>query len=242
MKPETLSRTELLSWLTQGTNLLRIHVPKLTDSKITGPTALEGWTVGHLLAHLARNADALSNLAHWAATGIETPMYPGGADQRLSDIESGAARPPGQLVDDVLDSADRLQHRLDGLTPAAWTAPVRTAQGRTVTAALIPWLRIREVWLHLVDLDVGVTVDDFPDGLVAVLLPDALATLATRLGCPPLVLLPRPRGVALVSDPTAQQVIEVSGRPSDLLSWITGRGYGELLTANCSLPDLPAWL
>lgn len=242
MKPETLPRTQLLSWLTQGTDLLRIHLAKLTDERITAPTVLTGWTVGHLLTHLARNADALSNLAHWAATGIETPMYPGGPDQRLADIESGAARPPTQIIDDVLAGADRLQSRLDALTPEAWTTQVRTAQGRTVTAALIPWLRVREVWLHLIDLGVGVTVDDFPDNLVDALLPDAFATLATRPGCPALVLRPQPHGTPLTSSGRGQRAIEVYGRPTDLLVWITGRGYGQLLTDNCSLPDLPAWL
>jgi maleylpyruvate isomerase len=242
VKPEALPRAQLLSWLAQGTDLLEIHLAKVTDERITVPTALDGWTTGHLLTHLARNADALSNLARWAATGIETPMYPGGAGQRLADIESGAARSSARIVDDVLTSADGLRSRLGDLTRETWAAQVRTAQGRTVAAALIPWLRIREVWLHTVDLDVGVTVDDFPTDLVDALLPDAFTTLAARPGCPSLVLRPQPHGRPLSHHVGGQTAAEVSGRPADLLAWITGRGYGQLLTDNCGLPALPAWL
>ena len=36
---------------------------------------LPGWTVGHVLTHVARNADAYTNLLTWARTGVETPAY-----------------------------------------------------------------------------------------------------------------------------------------------------------------------
>ena len=51
-------------------------VAALTDSQARAPSLLPGWTRGHVVTHLARNADALRNLLTWARTGIPTPMYP----------------------------------------------------------------------------------------------------------------------------------------------------------------------
>ena len=78
-------------WMQQGTKLFDAVLSGLDDDELTGPTALAGWTGRHLVAHVAANADALSNLVHWAASGQETPMYASMA-QRDADIEAGARR------------------------------------------------------------------------------------------------------------------------------------------------------
>jgi maleylpyruvate isomerase len=65
-----------------------------------GPSRLPGWTRGHVVCHVARNAEGLVRLLHWARTGIETPMYPS-AEARVADIEAGAGRPLDEQLDDV---------------------------------------------------------------------------------------------------------------------------------------------
>jgi hypothetical protein len=50
-------------------------VASLADDELSKPTKCEGWTRAHLIAHLARGADAMTNLATWAVTGQETPAY-----------------------------------------------------------------------------------------------------------------------------------------------------------------------
>jgi maleylpyruvate isomerase len=70
-------------------------------------SALPGWTGGHLIAHVAVNADALGNLVHWAATGEPTPMYSSAAD-RAAGIEAGRRLPPHELVRFVRRSAAEL--------------------------------------------------------------------------------------------------------------------------------------
>ena len=62
-------------WVGHGTDLLlrTLHAPP--DVDLDGPCALSGWTRRHLRAHIAANAEALRNLAAWARTGVETPMY-----------------------------------------------------------------------------------------------------------------------------------------------------------------------
>ena len=54
----------------------------LTDAEVAEPSLLPGWTRGHVLTHLARNADGLANLLRWAGTGIETPVYASAAGPR----------------------------------------------------------------------------------------------------------------------------------------------------------------
>ena len=45
----------------------------LTDEDMRAPSLLPRWSRGHVVTHLARNADALCNLVHWAESGVETP-------------------------------------------------------------------------------------------------------------------------------------------------------------------------
>ncbi|MFC9424315.1 maleylpyruvate isomerase family mycothiol-dependent enzyme [Streptomyces sp. NPDC056987] len=235
----------LLDWLAVGTRLLNTQLGRVDEAWVAGPNTLPGWRNAHLLTHLARNADALTNLVTWSATGVETPMYPHGTEGRLRDIDEGARRTAQVILQDVKDSAVRLQQALDELPVMAWGRTVRTAQGRLVAASLIPWLRIREVWIHLVDLGTGVTFDALPEDLAEALLPDVVATLAGRDGCPALIVRDQPGGLPLTTRPTEPvgSAAEVKGPTAELIGWLTGRTAGDGLT--CSppgLPALPAWL
>jgi maleylpyruvate isomerase len=210
-----------LDWLRDGNGLLSGQIAALTDEQIAQPCALPGWTRAHLLTHLARNADALVNLARWAETGTETPMYPGGSAQREADIEVDVARPPDVIRRDVIESADRLDRALSALPADAWTREVRNAQGSPIPASRIPWLRVREVWIHAVDLGTGVTFADFPADLTTALIDDVRGALSARPGCPDLTV--------------------VTGPAPALLGWLTGRTTGTTL-APVPLPVLPGWL
>ncbi|MFC3577503.1 maleylpyruvate isomerase family mycothiol-dependent enzyme [Streptomyces yaanensis] len=235
----------LLEWLASGTSLLHTQLSRADEAWVTGPSTLPGWRNAHLLTHVARNADALTNLVTWAATGVETPMYPHGTEGCLRDIEEGARRTAQVILKDVKDSAVRLQQALDELPVITLGRTVRTAQGRLVAASLIPWLRIREVWIHLVDLGTGVTFEALPEDLAEALLPDVVTTLAGRDGCPALIVPAPAGGLPLTTRPTQplDSAIEVKGSTAELLGWLTGRTTGDGLT--CSppgLPALPAWL
>lgn len=245
MPREPAPRPLLLEWLAAGTSLLNTELDQADETWVSGPSTLPGWTTAHVLTHLARNADALNNLVTWAATGVETPMYPHGVSGRLRDIEEGADRPAQVILKDVHDSAGRLQRSLAELTDTAWTRTVRTAQGRLVPASLIPWLRVREVWIHLIDLGTGATFAALPDGLATALLPDVVTTLAGRDGCPALVVRAQPGGPPLMTRPSEQlaAMTEVKGTTAQLLGWLTGRASGAgLICSPPGLPSLPAWL
>lgn len=246
MTSDRPSRTVLTRWLSEGTGRLLDTVVALDDARVVGPSALPGWTNAHLLTHVARNADALGNLLDWAATGVESPMYPHGATQRAADIDAGAHRPPAAIRADVLDSAVRLRDRLASVPESAWGRHVRTAQGRAVRADRVPWLRIREVWIHLIDLDTGATFAEVPGDLARALLDDVIGTLAAKgAGCPALVVHDRPGGSARTTGlPAAGEAAEqVEGTTAELLGWLTGRSDGAGLTHSAAaLPALPDWL
>jgi maleylpyruvate isomerase len=55
--------------------LLQRRVGRRTEADLAGPSLLLGWPRRTVVAHVARNADALVNQLTWARTGEESPMY-----------------------------------------------------------------------------------------------------------------------------------------------------------------------
>ena len=142
-----------LAELSGSTVRLVAAVRALDDAALREPSLLPGWTRGHVVAHLARNADGLVNLATWARTGVETPMYPGGRATRDADIERDAGRPASEQVADTEAASERLAAALAALPArASHGAELRLGSGATMPAGLLPLRRIREVEIHLVDL------------------------------------------------------------------------------------------
>jgi maleylpyruvate isomerase len=231
-------RSTVEPWLRVETTRMLATVETFWDRDLTEVSSLPGWSWGHLLTHLARNADALGNLLSWARTGVETPMYRS-KSQRDDDINIGATRPGGVLLSDVADSAARLGSAAEELAPSDWDSDVVTAQGRTIPAAQVPWLRLREVAIHHVDL--GASFENLPRELAAALLDDVMTSVRAKPGLPSLEIAPTDGGhAATVGDGPATQV---KGTGAQLLGWLTGRSAGgELITSSDALPPLPAWL
>ena len=67
-----------------ATDRLLATAATLTDGQMREPSRLPGWSRGHVLTHIARNADGLANLLRWARTGAGDPdvRQPGGARRR----------------------------------------------------------------------------------------------------------------------------------------------------------------
>jgi uncharacterized protein (TIGR03083 family) len=89
-----------LARVSESTDRLLATADALTDAQAAAASRLTGWTRGHVLTHLARNADGFRNLLAWAATGDETPMYPS-EEARDRAIETGAGRPAAELAADL---------------------------------------------------------------------------------------------------------------------------------------------
>ncbi len=56
-------------------------IQPLSDADVRRPSRLPGWTVGHVLSHLARNADSHRRRADAAGAGEVIEQYEGG-DER----------------------------------------------------------------------------------------------------------------------------------------------------------------
>ncbi|RSM44200.1 maleylpyruvate isomerase family mycothiol-dependent enzyme [Amycolatopsis balhimycina DSM 5908] len=223
-----------LPWVREGTKHFLAVVESLSDSDFRRDSRLPGWSKAHVVGHVARNAEALARLATWARTGVETPMY-ADRSQRVAEIEESAVLPPPELRAFLVDSAERLDSELDRLAPEGWTAQVRSALGRTIPAAEVPWMRIREVWLHAADLGDDTVFDEIPDRVVDLLLDDVCANLSGKDGCPPVTVAPVDRHTSWrlgAGDPGAT----ARGRAAELVGWVTGR------VPRPDLPPLPGWL
>jgi maleylpyruvate isomerase len=129
------------------------------------PSRLPDWTVGHVLTHLARNADSIVRVltAEPDRDGA-VERYDGGGPGRDREIEAGAARPSSELVGDVVDSTARLEAAWS--PPADWARRSRETRGVLIPATDLPLLRWREVEVHMVDLGLGVEPSDWPSDFV----------------------------------------------------------------------------
>ena len=221
-------------WWTAGEQALGTAMGRLVETDFAGPSLLPGWTRAHLLAHVAGNADALTNLLTWARTGVETPMYPSMA-ARDAEIARRAVLTPAELDAEVLDATRRLAEAVAGMPEEAWTAQVRTMQGRTVPASEVFWIRAREVWVHAVDLDAGVELADLPEDLLLALVDEVFQTWARQGAVPGVTVFAGGREWGSGGPAVAGPLPEVAG-------WVMGRTAGEGLRCDGPLPALPRWI
>jgi uncharacterized protein (TIGR03083 family) len=231
MKPE-----QTLAWMQDGTERLRGQLAGLSEDELDGPTALPGWNRRYLCSHLAANADALRNLVHWARTGEERRMY-ASAQARDEGIAAGALLSSAELLARFDSAAAALAADFAAMTNEAWDAKVITAQGLTRSAREIPWMRVREVYIHAIDLAAGTTFADLPPGFLTALLDEVTVSRSAKGGGPALVIAATDSGgrwdIAGGGAP-----IPVTAALPDLTAYLTGRPAAALPNA----PVLPPWL
>jgi maleylpyruvate isomerase len=224
------------------TTLLVEHAASLGD--VRAPSLCDGWTRAHVLAHVARNAEAIKRLAQWALDGQPRPMYPGGTRGRDAAIEEGATkggpaspedpRPAGAFVDDLSATAAALEPHLAALGGRLAVEEVEMRGGLMVPARALPRLRLREVVFHHVDLDDGLSFSDVEPDLLHAFLDDAAHRLAATVDPPGLRVLSDEGDEWVVGDGT----VTVRGARAGLLLWLARRDAGEV-SADRDLPDLP---
>lgn len=178
----------------------------LTDELVTEPSLLPGWSVGHVLTHLARNADGIARMMAGGDRSEVAEMYPGGVEARTSAIESGANRTAAQLIDDVAASAQGLEQVFETATEQAWAGTGRMI-AREVSLREVPDMRRREVEIHRVDLGLGYTFADWPAEYRRAELARMTGMWASR----------KPMGFSDL--PTAALALS----PTDRLAWLLGR-------------------
>lgn len=195
---------------------LRDVLAELTDAQVLEPSLLPGWTRGHVIAHLADAARARGRLVEHALRGEVVDMWEPG--ERDEIIEATASRSAAEHRAALAEHSDRLEK--------AW-AGVEDWSDDFATAVFTRW---REVWIHLVDLDLGVRPADWSVELaghtVDLLrrrLPDDFSLRATDV--------PRRWGTGT----------EIAGTVRDLAAWLAGRAPAEPPTCAGPLPPLGPW-
>ncbi|MGW3471354.1 maleylpyruvate isomerase family mycothiol-dependent enzyme [Saccharopolyspora sp. NPDC000995] len=217
-----------LNAVVQGHRRLLEVLSALPDDQVAEPSLLPGWSRGHVLAHLADNARAFARVSALALRGELVDAYEGGQTERDAIIEGLA----GRSADEHRDSIARLSTALEAVWSQAaandWKRPVRLRNGDLSGLVHMRW---REVWIHLVDLDLGVGPHEW----------------SGEFSCHVVdFLLPRlPDGFALRQTdgprrwPADAEGAEISGRARDLAAWLAGRTPQQIPTG--PLPDLLAW-
>jgi len=176
--PEGGPPTEWVAGCVAAQAVLDAALVGLDDATARGPSLLPGWSVGHVLTHIARNAESVVWRLEGAARGELRDQYPGGLEQRTADIEGGAARAAEALADDVRRTSAAVELVMAELPAAAWDAPSRTSRGVVESSRDAVLSRWREVVVHHGDLGLGPV--PLPPDLVDAWLPRELPRLAER--------------------------------------------------------------
>lgn len=138
----------------------------IAEPDLRQPSLLPGWTRAHILAHLARSADAMRALLVGLRSGQDRPAYVS-AEALEADIERTAAQEAKGLVTDVADSAMALRTIARQLADQAWPRFVRVPGSAPFPAAQLLVRRLVEVELHHCDLAAGYSPADWPDAFAS---------------------------------------------------------------------------
>lgn len=193
----------MLAGVRAAQSALDVWLGSLPEVDPARPSRLPGWTVGHVLAHLAGNAAGHVRLLQ----GL--PQYDGGVTARDAAIEAGARRPFGQLVGELRTAQAVLDAAWQEVTEW-YPDPATLADPRPY--AELPFLRWREVEIHRFDLGPidgagGYAFADMPSEYVR----RELAKLTMRYrASKPLGLTQLPEAAATAPPPLR-------------LAWLTGR-------------------
>jgi maleylpyruvate isomerase len=140
---------------------LEAHLSMLTDEQVAAPSLLPDWSVGHVVTHIARNADGVRLMLEGALRGEMAPQYPGGLEQRTADIAAGSVRGAAGLQADIRATNQRLEAAFEAMTDEAWQGLGQSVVG-TVAVAELPVRRWRETVVHHADLGLDYTWRDWP--------------------------------------------------------------------------------
>ncbi|MCK9893259.1 maleylpyruvate isomerase N-terminal domain-containing protein [Frankia sp. AgB32] len=212
----------------------------LHDDVLRRPSGLPGWSVAHLLTHLARNADGHRGMVEAASCGEVRKQYPGGQQQRDDDIAAGQDVTVEAARAELTEAVASLERAWDAAHVDAWRTGRGwvSSYGDTSLADLV-FLRWREVEIHLVDLDLadlgGPSWTDLGRAYVEVEWAWTVRGLPARLPADvTLLLAPGDRPSTAVGRGDRLVVVDLPTLPA--LAWLTGREPGAP-----TWPDLGPW-
>jgi maleylpyruvate isomerase len=200
-----------------------------------GPSRLPGWTIGHVVTHLARNADGLRRVLVGARVGERLQPYDS-PQARSADIERGATRSTDTIAVDLATADRHLAQTIDTLPQTTWAAIVDLGRGGPATADVVVAARLAEVELHHADLGVDAGLDLLAEDQAEALLQALQHSYVRTREVPPMTLAP---GGSPPIDIRGGGPV-VTGSAPELVRWLSGRGAAGVRSER-PLPDLPGW-
>ena len=227
--------------LLHQTELLGTSIRSMRDEQISEPSLLPNWSRGHVLAHLDGNALGLARLIRWGLDGNRRDMYIS-PEVREGDIALHAKRSKERHLDAIIASAGQFADDFVMLSDEQLAVEVILRHGRVIKVASVITLRLQEVAIHHLDLNLPGTFgpDNWASAMVDKMLPEVVSDFASRDDLP--------LGWIEVAGGTKYQINSamqtgVSGSPASLLAWLLGRSSGGDLevTGAGQLPNVPNW-
>lgn len=236
---------DVLTDLNHATAALLSDLAGLTDREAREPSLLPGWSRGHVLTHLARNAEGGTRLLIWARTGEPSYEYPSVA-ARAQAIENGAGRPAQELAEDVQRTATALQEAAAAMLLDAWQRRITWTTGHETEAEHVPASRLAEVLIHHVDLNHGYRPGDWPPNWTSEMLDRAVDSMNDERHLAPLTAglhaTDTGREFRLDRPGSTGDTEQISGTEAGILAWLMGRSTGATLTRDKpgQLPAAPS--
>jgi len=227
----------LLELIRDADHSLVRTVDGLPEAAYAEPSLLPGWTRGHVIAHLALNAEGLARVLTGAHIGQPETMYDS-PEARDTDIDELASAPSAELRGRLMASTSSLVRAVEAMHEQDWEPRFeRTPGGPSLGVGTVPLMRVREVAIHHADLGAGYTASDWPTDFAALL----LDSMTKRPYPAPFTVEATDLGRSWSYGEGGGSAI-VSGSAPDLGWWLTGRGGGEGLTcSDGTLPRIEPW-
>jgi maleylpyruvate isomerase len=189
-----------------------------------------------VIAHLARGADAMTNLATWAATGQETPAY-ASREKRDADIEAAAGLSAAELGAALEQANARLVEAFEALKDGVRVPTLPTLFSGEVNAFSLPARRTTELIVHHDDLD---TTWEWHEADPEAIL-DAIEVCVLRLQASP-----DSPGLQIVAGEGEEWIVgdgsyRIEGYYEELLPFLARGQVEEGLQYEGELPKLPPW-
>ncbi len=227
--------TDVYTWdaIHEATRRFVRAVDALPDEAYAEPSALPGWSRGFVVAHVALNAEGMARVMHGLVVGDGATMYDSQKARDEAIDELGGAS-PSQVRDRLLSATTVFQDAWEHMTDEAWAGDFRRMpEADPWAASSLGRLRLIELEVHHADLEAGYSAGHWREQFL-----DALfnRVVGDRQAGPPM-LLRTPDGDV----PVGEGGPVVSGSRADLTWWLLGRGEGQGLTGDPSLPTLGPW-
>ncbi len=178
----------------------------VTAEQVRKPSRLPDWTMAHVLAHIAGNADGCTRMIEGACRGEVADQYEGGFEGRQRDIDARASLSAAELVDLVRRTIWRLETAWALCSADGWLGSGVSLMG-VVPVDDLPFRRWRETVIHHADLGLAYTWRDWPNDYVRIELQRQTMSWASR----------KPMGLTQL--PAAAMAVDDHHR----LAWLVGR-------------------